>query len=60
MPLPFFFHPEADAEFIEAVSYYGERSLVVGIEFIQLIDQKLYRLLQTLGWDFIIRFRAAI
>ena len=23
-------------------------------------DQKLYRLLQTLGWDFIIRFRRAI
>jgi len=29
MPLPFFFHPEADAEFIDAVSYYGERSLIV-------------------------------
>ena len=23
-------------------------------------DQKFYRLLQTLGWDFVIRFRAVI
>jgi hypothetical protein len=29
MPLPFYFHPEADAEFIDAASYYGERSLTV-------------------------------
>jgi len=38
MPLPFFFHPEADAELIDAASYYGERSLTVGIEFLQVID----------------------
>lgn len=35
---PFFFHPEADAEFIDAASYYGERSLTVGLEFLQVID----------------------
>jgi plasmid stabilization system protein ParE len=41
MPLPFFFHPEADTELIEAASYYGERSLVVGIEFLQVIDKAI-------------------
>jgi hypothetical protein len=38
MPLPFFFHPEADAELIDAASYYGELSLVVGIDFLHVID----------------------
>jgi hypothetical protein len=28
MSLPLFFHPEADAELIDAARYYGERSLV--------------------------------
>jgi plasmid stabilization system protein ParE len=41
MPLPFYFHPEADAEFIDAASYYGERSLIVGIEFIKVIDEAI-------------------
>lgn len=41
MPLPFSFLPEADAEFIDAASYYGERSLIIGLEFIQVIDEAI-------------------
>jgi plasmid stabilization system protein ParE len=44
MQLRFFFHPEADAELIDAASYYGERSLVVGIEFLQMIDAAIARI----------------
>jgi toxin ParE1/3/4 len=45
--IPLEFHPDADAEYLSALAWYGERSLQAAEKFAQAFDQAIERIQQS-------------
>ena len=43
----YFFHPEAEREFEDAASWYDERSLGLGVEFVASVRAKIEQILES-------------